>query len=220
MLRPAIGHVSVCQSPLIRIFSVCLPAQEDAKVAAAFSVVQQGSDGSRKVRRCEDYRRSGHNATVHVSDVPAHDDIDKCVQILLRLNVAGHSSGLWCQDLWAAYRQFPVQETSHAFALLLTPSEPTLWRHGVLPFGAASSVWCFNRCVDALTYLATSLLLILVIHFVDDIGCPDARHSAASSFASFTELCELLGMRLKPSTAQVPAVRHKLFFLWKFASRV
>ena len=191
-------------------FSVCLPAQEDAKVAAAFSVVQQGSDGSRKVRRCEDYRRSGHNATVHVSDVPAHDDTDKCVQILLRLNAAGHSSELWCQDLQVAYRQLPVQETSHAVALLLTPSGPTLWRHDVLPFGAASSVWCFNRCVDALTYLARSLLLILVIHFVDDIGCPDARHSAASRFASFTELCELLGMRLKPSTAQVPAVRHKL----------
>ena len=190
--------------------SVCLPAQEDARVAAAFSVVQQGSDGSRKVRRCEDYRRSGHNATIQVSDVPAHDDIDKYVQILLRLNAAGHASEVWCQDLWAAYRQFPVRVTSHAFALLLTPAGPTLWRHGVLPFGAASSVWCFNRCVDALTFLARSLLLILVIHFVDDIGCPDARHSAASSFAIFAELCDVLGMRLKPSKVQAPSSKHKL----------
>ena len=80
-------------------FFVCLPAQEDARVAAALSVVQQGSDGSRKVRRCEDYGRSGHNATIQVSDVPAHDDVDKYVQIL--------------------YRQFPVQVTNHAFACCL-----------------------------------------------------------------------------------------------------
>ena len=137
-----------------RDFSECLPAEHDIRVATAVSVVQQGSDGSRKVRRCEDYRRSGHNSTVRVLDIPAHDDISKYVHILLRLHAAGHRSLVWCQDLWAAYRQFPVQVPNHAFALLLTPSGPTLWRHGVLPFGAASSVWCFNKCVDALVFAA------------------------------------------------------------------
>ena len=193
-----------------RDFSECLPAEHDIQVATAFSVVQQGSGGSRKVRRCEDYRRSGHNSTVRVLDIPAHDDISKYVHILLRLHAAGHRSLVWCQDLWAAYRQFPVQVPNHAFALLLTPSGPTLWRHGVLPFGAASSVWCFNKCVDALVFAARSFLMILVIHFVDDIGCPDAQHSAASSFRFFSELCEILGMRLKPSKAQSPALEHKL----------
>ena len=191
-------------------YSKCLPAESDIRVATAFSVVQQGSDGARKVRRCEDYRRSGHNSTIHVSDIPAHDDISRYVHILLRLNAAGCQSSVWCQDLWAAYRQFPVQVPNHAFALLLTPSGPTLWRHGVLPFGAASSVWCFNKCVDALVFLARSLMMILVIHFVDDIGCPDAQHSANSSFRFFSEFCEVLGMRLKPSKAQAPALEHKL----------
>ena len=132
------------------------------------------------------------------------------MHILLRLNAAGCQSLVWCQDLWAAYRQFPVQVPNHAFALLLTPSGPTLWRHGVPPFGAASSVWCFNKCVDALVFLARSLMMILVIHFVDDIGCPDAQHSASSSFRFFSEFCEVLGMRLKPSKAQSPALEHKL----------
>ena len=191
-------------------YSKCLPAESDTRVATAFSVVQQGSDGARKVRRCEDYMRSGHNSTIHVSDIPAHDDISRYVHILLRLNAAGCQSLVWCQDLWAAYRQFPVQVPNHAFALLLTPSGPTLWRHGVLPFGAASSVWCFNKCVDALVFFARSLMMILVIHFVDDIGCPDAQHSANSSFRFFSEFCEVLGMRLKPSKAQSPALEHKL----------
>ena len=191
-------------------FDVCLDAEDNIHVATAFSVVQQGSDGSRKVRRCEDYRRSGHNSTIHVQDIPAHDDIHRYVQILLRLEAAGHETEVWCQDLWAAYRQFPVSRPNDAFALILTPSGPSLWRHGVLPFGAASSVWCFNRCVDALTFLARSLLLILLIHFVDDIGCPDSKASASSSFHYFSALCELLGLRLKPSKAQPPATKHKL----------
>ncbi|CAE6912084.1 DSK2B [Symbiodinium sp. CCMP2592] len=191
-------------------FTECLELQGEVRVANAFSVVQQGSDGSRKVRRCEDYRRSGHNSTIHVQDIPAHDDINRYVQILLRLVAAGHETQVWCQDLWAAYRQFPLERPSDAFALILTPWGPSLWQHGVLPFGGASSVWCFNKCVDALTFLARSLLLILLIHFVDDIGCPDAGHSASSSFRFFSALCDLLGMRLKPSKAQPPASKHKL----------
>ena len=103
-------------------------------VAGAFSVVQTGSDGARKVRRCEDYRRSFHNATIS------------------------------------------------------------------------------NRCVDALVHLARVLLLVvaIIIHFVDDVGCPDAAFSAESSFASFDLLCEILGMKLKPSKAQPPAESHKI----------
>ena len=41
-----------------------------AYAAFAFSVVQEGADGRRKVRRCEDYRRSYHNATVRAHDKP------------------------------------------------------------------------------------------------------------------------------------------------------
>ena len=81
-------------------------------------MVQQGSDGSRKVRRCEDYRRSGHNSTIHVQVIPAYDDISRYVQILLRLEAAGHDTEVWCQDLWAAYRQFPIERPNDAFALL------------------------------------------------------------------------------------------------------
>ena len=77
-------------------FARCLPLQGKVRVAAAFSVVQAGSDGARKVRRCEDYRRSGHNAKISVRDIPAHDDIGKYVHILLRLHRAGFGSMVWC----------------------------------------------------------------------------------------------------------------------------
>ena len=76
------------------LVSQCLATQEDIKVATAFSVVQQGSDGSRKVRRREDYRRGGHTSTIHVQDIPAHDDIHRGAQILLRLEAAGHDTAV------------------------------------------------------------------------------------------------------------------------------
>ena len=195
--------------PALRPACHCKPTQ-DIKVAGAFSVTQVGSDGSKKVRRCEDYRRSFHNSTIAV-EVPAHDTIHTYIGVLQRLHAQGVPTEVWCQDLWAAYRQFPVREPNEAFTLLATPNGPMLFCHSVLPFGAASSVWCFNRCVDALGFLARPLLLILLIHYVDDVGGPDAAFSSKSSFWAFQELCDILGMRLKPpSKAQPPATRHKL----------
>ena len=51
---------------------------EDTDVIAsfAFPIIQTGSDGSPKVRRGEDWRRSGQNGTVQVEDQPHHHNID------------------------------------------------------------------------------------------------------------------------------------------------
>ena len=40
-------------------------------IATSFSVEQSG-----KIRRCEDYRRSWHNATIHAVDSPHHHTIE------------------------------------------------------------------------------------------------------------------------------------------------
>ncbi|CAE7587990.1 unnamed protein product [Symbiodinium sp. CCMP2592] len=189
----------------------CMPLPyHDIRVAGAFSVTQVGSDGAKKVRRCEDFRRSFHNATIGAGDIPAHDTIHTYVGVLQGLARAGFDTRVWCQDLWAAYRQFPVARPSDSFTLLATPSGPTLWAHAVLPCGAASSLCCFNRFVDALGFLARTLLILLIIHYVDDIGGPDTAEGAVPGFSAFAELCEIFGMRLKPSKAQPPDVKHKL----------
>ncbi|CAE7666505.1 rlmN1 [Symbiodinium sp. CCMP2592] len=188
-------------------FEHCIPLEaHDIRVAGAFSVTQTGSDGQKKVRRCEDYRRSFHNSTILAEDVPAHDTIQTYVGVLQAL----HNKGLW-----AAYRQFPLRNPNEAFtllALLATPTGPTLWNHSVLPFGATSSVWCFNGCVDALGFLARCILLILIIHYVDDVGGPDAAFSAQSSFRVVQALQQALAEdSLEPDVAQKLA--GKLNFL-------
>ena len=125
-------------------------------IAWAFSVVQEGSDGHRKVRRCEDYRRSFHNDTIEAFDIPPHDDIGVYVAMVRHLHSEGHCALIWAQDLHSAYRQYPVQTPSHCYVIVMTPAGPTLWRHRVMPFGATASVFHFNKITDALLWLARS----------------------------------------------------------------
>ncbi|CAE7942077.1 unnamed protein product [Symbiodinium sp. KB8] len=173
-------------------------------IAWAFSVVQEGSDGQRKVRRCEDYRRSFHNDTVEAFDVPPHDDISVYVSLIRHLAAEGEFAMIWAQDLHSAYRQYPVADPSHCYVIVMTPDGPTLWRHRVMPFGATASVFHFNKITDALLWLARTLLLIPAIHYVDDLGSVDPAASSDSSFRSFDCFCELLGYRLKVSKRQPP----------------
>ena len=114
----------------------------------------------------------------------------------------------------SAYRQCPVKEPSHAFMLLQLPTGTSVWRHSVLPFWAAPSVWHFNRCTDALVWLARCLLLILALHYVDDVGGAEPEPSASSACEAFRQLCDILGIRVKPSKEQLPAFRHKVLGVW------
>ena len=50
-------------------------------VAVAFAILQIGSDGADKVRRGEDWRRSGHNRTVRVTDAPHHHTVDDYITV-------------------------------------------------------------------------------------------------------------------------------------------
>ena len=117
---------------------------------------------------------------------------------------------IWAQDLHAAYRQYPVQDPSHCYVLVMTPSGPTLWRHRVMPFGATASVFHFNKMTDALLWLARSLLAVPAIHYVDDLGSVDPVRSALSSFECFDSFCSMLGYRLKFSKRQPPDKVQKI----------
>ena len=179
-------------------------------VARAFSVCQTGADGSRKVRRCEDYRRSFHNATIQAGDRPEHDDIEVYIQVLRLAKQLGLQPQVWCHDLADAYRAYPVRSPEEAYMLLQTISGPTLWRHRVLPFGSSASVWHFGRLTDAMTWLVRTLLHICMLHYVDDLGGIQDSRDSHSAFSAFSEFCDLLGYRLKSSKAQPPSTRQKL----------
>ena len=86
--------------------------------------------------------------------------------------------------------------------------------HHAMCFGAAASVWNFNRAADALQHLLRSLLLIVVGHYVDDFNALEFMEQAMSAFDGFAELFELLGLNTKATKAQPPAAGHVLQGVW------
>ena len=197
---------------------------ENPLIAVAFPIIQTGSDGQLKIRRGEDWRRSGHNSTISAVDAPYHHTIDHYIEITRQLhhlrrgntgafpeNPQSHTQLLvWGHDHEGAYRQLPVKDQSHCYLLLHTPEGPTLWRHAALLFGAVSSVWAYNRVGDILVLLARVLLKTPAVHFVDDYGGVDPSDTATSAFAGFSSLNQRLGFKMKPSKEQPPATEHKI----------
>ena len=182
----------------------------DPIVAVAFSIQQTGSDGKPKVRRGEDWRRSGHNQTCSMHDQPYHHTPDHYIQCARQYHDDSHPLHVWGHDHDGAYRQLPLAQPEVAYVLLITPDGPTLWHHHVLLFGSAASVWGYNRFGDALTALARVLTLTPALHYVDDYGAIQPNHIATSSFSSFSKLNSLLGFHMKTSKEQPPAPSHKI----------
>ena len=117
--------------------------------AASFAIVQEDGEGNVKVRRGEDWRRSGHNATILAHDVPTHHFVDDVVDFIRRVAEMAGSRGvpaarLFGHDLLNAYRQWAVRNPAHSGTFLATPAGLTLWFHLAMCFGAAASVWNFT----------------------------------------------------------------------------
>ncbi|CAE7455981.1 unnamed protein product, partial [Symbiodinium pilosum] len=128
-----------------------LPRTEP-KVAMAFSIKQTGSDGKDKIRRGEDWRRSGHNSTCIMHDQPFHHTPDHFASLVIQTHQTHPTADMhvWGHDHDGAYRQLPLDNPENAYVLLHTPQGPTLWSHNVLLFGSSASVWGYNRFGDAM----------------------------------------------------------------------
>ena len=67
------------------------PPPGEVFLAASFAIVQIDEHGNIKIRRGEDWRRSGHNSTVAADDVPTHHFLGSFVDLL----------GAWRATAWS-----------------------------------------------------------------------------------------------------------------------
>ena len=192
--------------------SILLPLPHpDPIIAMAFSIEQTGSDGKQKIRRGEDWRRSGHNQACHMTDQPYHHTPDHYTWLAQYTRQRSDEPPLvWGHDHDGAYRQLPLDDPSIAYVLLLTPDGPTLWHHHVLLFGSAASVWAYNRFGDMLSAVARTIACIPVVHYVDDYGAIEPTGSAESGFDTFESINSILGFHMKISKKQPPAKSHRI----------
>ena len=185
---------------------------DEPYIAVAFSIEQIGSDGNNKVRRGEDWRRSGHNSTCIMHDQPFHHTPDHFIALGFEWLRGDPACDLqvWGHDHDGAYRQLPLRHPRQAYVLLMTPDGPTLWNHNVLLFGSAASVWSYNRFGDMLVTCSRILILCPALHYVDDYGSMEPVDSADSSFQAFEDLNSVLGFFMKKAKRQPPAGAQRI----------
>ena len=183
------------------------PPPGEVFLAASFAIVQIDEHGNIKIRRGEDWRRSGHNSTVAADDVPTHHFLGSFVDLARRM--AGDGVVLiFGHDLLNAYRQWPVRCPAHCGTFLPTAAGMTFWCHLAMNFGATASVWDFNRGGDALQQLLRGLLLLPTGHYVDDFNGLEFEELGQSAMEAFEQLFTALGFRIKASKSQPPAAQH------------
>ena len=157
-----------------------------------------------KTRRCEDLRRSGHNATVKVSDIPHHDSLDTYIQVAHQYSLDNKRTMAWTQDLAGAYRQFPVRHPDDCYVALTTPQGVYLFRPHALAFGAVASVWGFQPMRRRSGVLSSTCPFLHGWALRDDfIGLED-EDTVQSSFDSFTSMFRVLGLRMKEQKGSAP----------------
>ena len=75
------------------------PPPGDCFAALSFAICQVDEHGDLKLRRGEDWRRSGHNATMGASDVPTHHFLGDIVDLILRAWAEGWDPVVFGHDL-------------------------------------------------------------------------------------------------------------------------
>ena len=182
------------------------PADTDCFPSIAFPIEQIGADGANKIRRGEDWLRSGHNSLAQTDSKPVHYNIDHqvaCVKALVDADLPTPKT--WGQDHEGAYRQLPARPLHLLWVLLRSSEGWSLWQHLVALFGSKAAVWIYNRFADAVMHIARALLLIPTFHYVDDFTGVDPAPFADSGFETFELLSETLNVKLKRSKRQIPA---------------
>ena len=76
-------------------------------------------------------------------------------------------------------------------------------------FGARGAVWAYNRFHDGLMHIGRIILLLMLLHYVDDAGATESQQTANSGFEAFESLAEALGVQLKTSKRQPPHARRE-----------
>ena len=188
-----------------------LPSPEGPMAAAmAFGIEQVSSEGKLKVRRGDDWLRSGHNEAAQALDRPYHHTVDAHAAAAQALHANGASEiSIWGHDHEGAYRQFGPRHPELMYVVVPTSRGPVIFKHNALNFGSKGAVWAYGRVGDALVAVARLLLAMLVFHFVDDYTGVERAETAPSAFGSFGDLNACCGFTVKKAKAQPPSCEMK-----------
>ena len=185
--------------------------------------IWQTSGDQRKCRPIDNYRESLVNLTTSANEtitIHSSDTIAAGIAFAMRANRdAGRPQALRMKawDLWKAYKQLPLHESSldESFLCVYDPGSRTAKIFGqyVLPFGARASVHGFCRVSAGLWLIGVSVLRLHWYSYFDDFPtvepeqtCPIARmgidflfqllgwETSSEKDNPFSGICKVLGL--------------------------
>ena len=131
---------------------------EDVRISHRFGV-DQGlkSDGSRKIRCVDSCTESGINPCTEATEHLSTDGLDSLFQVMTWLQEEfGIIPHIFKVDVDSAFRRVPVDPAHRWAAHVAFTHEGQVWTSGHLsmPFGAASSVYAWDRVGAAIVRIA------------------------------------------------------------------
>ena len=163
-----------------------LPAK--CVLTARFPADEGWKDNSRSVRCIDDFSASLINAAVSVGEAVQHDTLDDFVALLCRVASAGGGDArLRKEDFVGAFKTLPLASSHLQFAVVTWDSAEAQGRGLQLlacPFGAAASVYNWERFGAAIRSVLATLFYVVFLRFVDDLFGADRVVSGASFLAS------------------------------------
>ena len=165
-------------SPLVRLD----PALHRC-LTRRFGVSQVSSAGEKKLRCIDDFAASGINNTTSIKARIRMGRLSSLVETTRQLHSFWPSSSIRLakSDFSAAYRMCPILGRHLEFSsVLVEDKEGGLWTstQWVMPFGAVSAVYAWDRLGGAVSRILRKLLLLPLDRYVDDLFWSD--HSAIS----------------------------------------
>ena len=142
--------------------------------------------GSKKKRKAESL--NGH---CFLPEKVQHDHLDSLVNASrMFLEATGEVPALWKADVDAAFRRVPLRPHERWAAAVVFKEGDQVWvsQHYACPFGAAGSVYGWERVGHAVVAIIRKLLHMAVFRYVDDFFAPERQKSAGHALGCFARI--------------------------------
>ena len=171
-------------------------------IAFRFGVAQAD-----KLRACDDLRHSLTNVACAVATPIQLVSWDHVAQLSKLMCTDNRPWQLFKADHEAAYKQLPIRLSDQRTAIIAL-RHPTSgnwfgFKSRTLMFGSVAAVLHYNCFARSISTIATILLGIPLVSYVDDFAALLPAELAQGALEIFTRFCDLLGIRLKRAKSEV-----------------
>ena len=182
---------------------------QNTPLTPRFAIREQHGDQAEKIRLIDDFKASGLNLTLDMSDTCIPDALDSAITICRQFGVEspGQQLNIFTVDFKHAYKNVAVASRDLKYtSIIVAPPRgpPVACTLLVQPFGSRRAPANWGRVTRFLQHVLERLFSIHVCVFVDDVYCIEPVTTVSSAFHCVKTLCFELGLLLAADKESPP----------------